>query len=282
MSLKDVAKETLTILDRGFYEHEESGRVDLWDLTRSAVERTCLHRPDELAAGLEGRRSGRSSATIMLSDERTQEAARRLTAAEGDLVLLNFASARNPGGGFINGAKAQEEDLARCSALVPCLETQPDYYEANRQQRSMLYTDHLIYSPNVPFFRTRSTNLLPELFVSSVITAPAPNAGQHLDRNPDGRRELDATLERRAGYALWVAKHHGHRRLLLGAWGCGVFRNDPQRVATAFRSWLDAPQFADAFDLVHFAVFDPTRHRSNYNAFESVLRSPGTPGPQES
>src|SRR4029079_8799885 len=97
-------------------------------------------------------------AAIEVTDETTQIAARRLVESEGvtDLVLLNFASARNAGGGFINGAKAQEEDLCRCSGLYPCLMSQPGYYEANRNNRSAIYTDHLIYSPQVPLFRARN------------------------------------------------------------------------------------------------------------------------------
>jgi uncharacterized protein (TIGR02452 family) len=80
----------------------------------------------------------------------------RLVQEEGvdDPVVLNFASARNVGGGFLNGARAQEEDLARSCGLFRCLETQPEYYEVNRRTASLLYTDHIIYSPRVPWFRS--------------------------------------------------------------------------------------------------------------------------------
>ena len=98
----------------------------------------------------------------------------------------------------------------------------------NRAQKSLLYTDHMIYSPSVPWFRTRSTNLLDYFFLASVITAPAPNAGQVLRRAPDASPEIEACVRRRAGMVLAVARELGHRNLLLGAWGCGVFRNDPR------------------------------------------------------
>ncbi|MEW6735997.1 MAG: TIGR02452 family protein [Acidobacteriota bacterium] len=58
--------------------------------------------------------------------------------------LLNFASVRNRGGEFINGAKAH---LARCLGLYSCLLKQPLYYQANRTQDSLLYTNYVIY-PN--------------------------------------------------------------------------------------------------------------------------------------
>src|SRR5262249_31356994 len=153
---------------------------------------------------------------------------RRLVEAEGEarVVALNFASAKNPGGGFLSGAKAQEEDLARCSALYTSQITQRAYYDANRAHGSMLYTDHIIYSPDVPFFRDARLELLEAPFLLSIITAPAPNAGE---ASRHGRGEADKvrrTLEARAGKVLAVAAAHGHTCLVLGAWGCGVFRNE--------------------------------------------------------
>jgi uncharacterized protein (TIGR02452 family) len=138
---------------------------------------------------------------IEVTDETTQAAARRLVVVESvlDLVLLNFASARNPGGGFLSGAKAQEEDLARCSGLYPCLLTQPGYYEENRANESALYTDNIIYSPNVPWFRTRSRDVPDTVFLASVITAPVPNAGVALQRDPTCGPDIEIALRRRAG-----------------------------------------------------------------------------------
>ena len=142
-------------------------------------------------------------------------------------MLLNFASAKNAGGGFLNGAKAQEEDLCRSSGLYLCQLEQPDYYAANRAEKSMLYTDHIIYSPRVPCFRVSGDGLLNACFYPSVITAPAPNAGVFLQREPHGAAALAAALQRRADYVLAVAKHQAQKNLVLGAWGCGVFRNPP-------------------------------------------------------
>ncbi|MEM7034097.1 MAG: TIGR02452 family protein, partial [Chloroflexota bacterium] len=208
---------------------------------------------------------------IEVTAETTQVAAHRLVVEEGcdNVILLSYASARNPGGGFINGAKAQEEDLSRCSGLYPCLLTQPTYYEVNRTQKSLLYTDHIIYSPNVPWFRTKSRNLLDEVFLASVITAPAPNAGQHLRRNPNDWPSIERALRRRAGMVLAIAKDQGHRILLLGAWGCGVFRNDPAMVADAFGHWLTQPIFSRCFDRVVFAVYDPGREKKTLQAFQT-------------
>ena len=272
MSLKGTAKQTLAYLEAGGYDHPEGRRVEFGAELAAAVAGTQLLTPAQLAALLE--RPGaepRAPARLEVTPERTQAAARRLVVDEGveDLVLLNFASAKNAGGGFINGAKAQEEDLARASGLYPCLRAAPGYYTANRAEEvGMLYTDHMIWSPRVPFFRVRNRSLLDHCFLASVITAPAPNAGVHLRR--EGSPEaLSSCLRQRAGYVLALAQAKGHRNLLLGAWGCGVFRNQPAAVADAFASWLEHPRFRGSFERVCFAILDKPGHTRA--AFEARL-----------
>ena len=61
-----------------------------------------------------------------------------------------------------------------------------------------------------------------------------------------------------------------HRTVILGAWGCGVFRNDPQAVAEAFARWLRGPLGA-AFDRVVFAVYERGTSGPNRSAFASVF-----------
>lgn len=267
MSLKGVAKETLQIIADGRYTAPSGRAVSLEPQIGEAIRGTRLWRPAELAELLADRRWATGATTsVEVTGETTQLAAQRLAAA--DPVVLNFASARNPGGGFINGAKAQEEDLARCSALYPCLTSQRDYYAANRATDSLLYEDLIIYSPRVPFFRVRSRERIEDPFLASVITAPAPNAGQQLMRDPDAGAAIEEALRRRAGYVLALAAHMGHRTLVLGAWGCGVFRNDPAQVAGAFGTHLEGA-LAGAFERVVFAILDRTGERRVLAPFEA-------------
>ncbi len=271
MSLKNVATETLLILKKGQYLSESGNCVEFSSQQEEAVKGTRLYTPEFLASMLAQNPYGDGIETnFEVTDETTQIAAHRLVELEGckDLVLLNYASARNPGGGFINGAKAQEEDLARCSGLYPCLMTQPAYYSANRNQTSLLYTDHIIYSPNVPFFRTKSRNLLENIFTASVITAPAPNAGQVLRRDPEALTRIEKALKQRAGYVLSVARDNHHRTLLLGAWGCGVFKNDPKQVADIFGNWLTSPEFSGYFSRVVFAIYEKSQTKIALPAFQ--------------
>ncbi len=269
MSLRGLAQETLDIVGRGGYTLPSGQRVELGTEIEAAVQGTKLYTPRDLdavvvlAAPAVTRR-------IEVTPEGTVGAARRLAEEPGGpVVALNFASARNPGGGFITGAKAQEEDLARCSALYTCQLTQRPYYDANRMEVSKLYTNHLIYSPGVPFFRDERLDLLPRPFLASVITSPAPNAGEEHKRKKNAGPKIRETLHERAGHVLSVAAIEGQRRLVLGAWGCGVFRNDPHEVANAFGHWLESPLFAGAFDHVVFAILDRSRDHANLRPFQA-------------
>lgn len=262
----------MKILEEGKFINSLGKVVNFSIEQKAAVEGTKLYTPEQVSQLLQDSACGENhNLVIEVTDETTQVAAHRLVRFEGctDLVLLNFASARNPGGGFINGAKAQEEDLARCSGLYPCLLKQSNYYEINRVYKSLLYTDHIIYAPKVPWFRTSSRGLLDDVFLASVITAPAPNAGQVLRRNPQARPQIAEVLYRRAGYVLAVARNNGHRSLLLGAWGCGVFQNNPHMVANAFGQWLREPRFQGCFDRVIFGVYDPSKNQETLKAFQN-------------
>jgi uncharacterized protein (TIGR02452 family) len=269
MSLKGVAKETVAIIEQGGYLTASGRRIDLRETIENAVQGTRLYRPAELDTLLgQSITSGQAaSPSIEVTAETTAAAARRLVEAGiAKVTALNFASARNPGGGFLGGAKAQEEDLARCSALYNCLLTKPEYYEANRACSSMLYTDHIIYSPSVPFFRDEDLDLLESPYLCSIITAPAPNAGQMLLRDTTASPEIERCLRLRAEKVLAVAEAQKQRTLVLGAWGCGVFRNLPEQVAAVFHEWL-AERFQGSFDRIVFAIHDRSRDGAVLTAF---------------
>lgn len=275
MSLKGKAKEVLAIIERGGFTAPGGSWVDIREAIAFATQNSKTYTPSQLAGlSADAGENGPVVPSIDVTSESTQMAAKRLyDSGHRDVVVLNFASARNAGGGFLNGAKAQEEDLTRCSTLYDCLLSQPTYYTANREQDSMLYTDHIIYSPQVPWFRTRSRDEPDGVFYASVITAPAPNANQVI-RHGEPADAIEPTLKRRAGCVLGVARDNGHRTLVLGAWGCGVFGNDPTMVAQSFRHWLRETPFRSAFDTVVFAVYDKTENQAVLGAFKNVFASP--------
>lgn len=266
MSLAGVANETVQIVEKGEYVAPSGKKVHFREGVERAVRGTALYRPGDFE-GLKLPPAQGNPLRIEVTPEKTGAASRRLILDEGvtDVLALNFASAKNPGGGFLGGAKAQEEDLARCSALYATLLTQPDYYAVNRAEHSLLYTDHMIHSPFVPFFRDEQLELLEQPFYVSVLTAPAPNAGEALRKDPSVRHRLSEVVYARALKVLRVAAHRGHRTLVLGAWGCGVFRNDPVEMAEAFAAGLRA--LPGAFERVVFAVYERGGDGPNLRAF---------------
>ena len=208
-----AAREVLAILEAGEYETADGERISVEAELAASDSKTRLYEPDELERLRNGSKTrGDGEGRIEVVAETTQQAARRLS-AKGPLVLLNFASARNPGGGFLGGAKAQEEELCRCSGLYGTLITQHEYYVVNRRRKSLLYTDYLIYSPEVPFFRVSGKAPFERPFFSSVITAPAPNAGALLNRQRDSMSQIRATFDRRWANVLAAAEDNDQRVL---------------------------------------------------------------------
>jgi uncharacterized protein (TIGR02452 family) len=281
MPLKEIARQTLNIIGQGFYTSQSGNRVCLQSQIDESIKGTVLYCQDDLLK-LSGKQSVPEAhapagaplfPVIEVTGETTAQAAARLIVRENcpNVAALNFASARNPGGGFINGARAQEEDLCRCSALYACLIAQGAYYEANRRCSSCLYTDHIIYSPQVPFFRNEEFQLLERPILVSIITAPAPNAGVVLKHDPPAARQIHETLERRAAFVLSVAAAQAQKTLVLGAWGCGAFRNQPAEVADIFARHLQSPDFVSSFERIVFAIYDRSSSGKTRQAFSERL-----------
>jgi uncharacterized protein (TIGR02452 family) len=266
-----TAQETVAIMERGGYTAPSGRTVSIADDLARAVEGTVLYRPGELDALLAGPPGGEAVRTrVEVTGETTLAAARRLCGGAADPLALNFASAKNPGGGFLNGAHAQEEGLARSSGLYASLRSAREFYDFHRAQRDLLYSDHMIYSPGVPVFRDDAGRLLDEPYGVAFLTSPAPNRGAIRDGTAAAR--IPEVLRLRARKVLAVALARGHGRLVLGAWGCGVFRNDPDEVAAAFAEPLrPGGEFAGRFEHVVFAVWDTAVGSPRHAAFERAF-----------
>ncbi|MFI8825329.1 TIGR02452 family protein [Streptomyces sp. NPDC053431] len=268
--LRALARETEEIVAAGRYTAPDGRTVLLAEQLAAALAGTRLHGPEPLAVTPDTDRTP----TLQVTGESSLAAARRMTRADAGVpvAVLNFASARNPGGGYLNGAQAQEEALCRCSALYATLLRAPEYYEHHRAERDAFYTDRVIHSPGVPVFRDDGGRLLDEPFTVGFLTSPAPNAGVIRRRTPELADRVPAALAARAERVLETAAAHGYRRLVLGAWGCGVFQNDPAQVAGTFKALLTGGgRFAGHFDEIVFAVLDRTRDRATLGAFRGVL-----------
>ena len=264
----EIARDTLDILEKGYYLNNDGQKIDINDLQHYAIDNTQYFTPEALEKLLKNYISGNNFTTeYEVNNETTLDAARRLVAAgEKDVMCLNFASAKNPGGGFLGGALAQEECIARASALYPCLLQVEDYYATHRQMRSCLYSDRMIYSPAVPVIKDEDGRLLNEPVCVTVVTSAAVNAGIVRRDERDDTDSILPAMEVRISKLLALCAHKQHNVLILGAWGCGVFRNDPEQIAQLFKEALSGP-FAGQFKKVVFAV--KTNDESMMDAFKT-------------
>jgi uncharacterized protein (TIGR02452 family) len=238
------------------------GRVVDW---RAAVERALTAKlsiaPD---APLPATKAERFDETrVVVANETTLGAARRLTEAGARPLSLNFANGVEPGGGVLHGARAQEEVLCRSSALYLTLDGDP-LYAAHRRGPAYESSDWAILSPDVPVFRHDDGSPLSDPWLASFITCAAPYAPRV------GQPRSGDLLERRIQRVLAVAHAHAFTTLVLGAWGCGAFANDPARTARDFRAALEAT-FAGAFREVVFAVTDWSPERRFLGPFRDVF-----------
>ncbi len=282
MDRKAVARETLEIMHKGYYECGGT-RINIEEHMRNSICGSQLITPGEGARLLEqtagavarelyeSEQNGQRPDTCLVTVENisTVDAVRRLyQEGKRQIGVLNFASAKNPGGGFLNGAMAQEESLAASSTLYRTLTAHEEYYRANRAQTSMIYTDHAIYSPRVLFFRDGLFRLTKDPVEASVLTLPAVNMGQVIQKGED-RQQARQAMRRRMELALAIFASQGARHLVLGAYGCGVFRNDPAQVAAWWKELLEAG-WGERFDSVFHAVLDRSRDGGCIGAFERV------------
>ena len=224
---------------------------------------------------------------IRLDNARTLEAAMKLQKEFPDkkIAVLNFASATRPGGGVKTGSSAQEEALCRCSTLFPTLDRKflwQQYYDVNRAAKNPLYSDACIYSPGVIICKTDDSHpqRLPQdqFLTIDVISCAAPNlrskpsnihnpaAGNPVKITPQQLYEIQLS---RAKHILHIAAYNKVDILVLGAFGCGAFKNDPDVVARAWRMALYS--YRARFDVIDFAIPAKPGDSKNYDAFYQMF-----------
>ncbi len=273
MDRKAVAKETLRIMEQGYYEIEGK-KFDVCLDMESSIKRSFLLTPEQgemllkKYSVLENTTSKNCKSYV--ENISTVDAIRKLAEEGKDTIgVLNFASAKNPGGGFLNGAMAQEESLAASSTLYKTLTAHEEYYRNNRLETSMIYTNHAIYSPDVVFFRDGRFRLIQPAVKASVLTLPAVNMGQVLLKGEDATQAKQA-MRQRMKLALAIFAEQGAKHLVLGAYGCGVFRNDPELVAAWWKELLEEGMY-QYFETIVYAVFDRSKNEACISAFKEIL-----------
>ena len=248
---------------------------------QESMNHTRLYQPDAYPALPEKRTA---PCTVAVTKSKSFEAALRQHAQTPTrkIAVLNFASATNPGGGVLRGSSAQEESLCRCSTLYPTLAQpwlQNEFYQENRQRKDPRHTDACIYSPGVEIIKTDDSvpRRMPEKgwVKVDVISCAAPNLHP---RFGETKPAIQLTEEEqyllhlsRAKHILHIAAANHVDTLILGAFGCGAFRNNPWAVSRAYRRALE--DYKQYFVNVEFAIFCRSYEDENYTAFFRTFQS---------
>ena len=177
--------------------------------------------------------------------------------------ILNFASYKHPGGMFLKGSTAQEEALCHESILYNVLYKFNDsYYKENREKYKTVgnyYSNRGIYSPMVLFMHNDKNTF------TNVITVASPNKRYNpyhfIDRNINSQ-----SLDSRIKFILDIAEDNNLKTFILGAFGCGVFKQDPKEVASIFKKYL-LSRFYN-FENIIFAI----PYGNNYEEFVKVFK----------
>lgn len=245
----------------GFYFTKNRQKVDWHDVVQAACAAKLSLRPDAMLPSNE--QMAFTETRVQVTNETTLGASRRLFDRGLCPLALNFANGIQPGGGFLHGARAQEEVLCRSSALYLTLVGDP-MYENHRMRPLPDSTDWTIYSPDVPVFRMDDGTELPNPWFLSFITCAAPYAPRI------GQPQAGDLLQKRIHRVLAIAHAYGYSTLVLGAWGCGAFANDPHRTAMDFRRALES-DFNGVFSEIVFAITDWSAERRFLGPFLDVF-----------
>jgi len=288
-SLMDIASSTLQRLEKGSYRAND---VD-YDLSKAVKEMNentfCFAADSELskwhsAAPTFDEDKARPEVKITVTECSTLVGARALKETlvseeeEGARIgVLNFASAKNPGGGFMTGAQAQEESIARSSTIYPSLkstEGQKFYLPHKKDPKKGYYSHAMIYSPHVLLIRADNGDWLSPVEVD-MVTSCAVNAGvvrRYLrEKQSEDESDLEAAMKERMARVLYLFEKQGVRNLVLGSFGTGVFRNRVELVAGVWKQLLvgkDA-RFKHSFDRVEFSILG----NATYNTFKTTFSS---------
>lgn len=258
-----ILRETMKAAEDGFYFVEEQ-EVKL-PVSFNQIKETKLYSAEQITQLPEVRIAEKIPVRITLRNQDTLEAAfelhQRRKENEKPVLVLNFANPHRPGGGIRSRPGTQEEHLCVKTTLLCSLETEEawPFYQTNLDCGTMAQTDAILISPNTMVIRNPDLSLREDPFPVAVMTVSAPIASR---MEPEELPNLETILRCRIRGMISLAAKEGYSRIVLGAWGCGNFGNDPDLVASLF-----SQSITNAFEEVIMAVFDASEEQVRYNSF---------------
>ncbi|KAF8341040.1 hypothetical protein F5887DRAFT_977897 [Amanita rubescens] len=263
---KGIAEETIKAIENGSYT-SKGITYDLSQKTKESESGTRFYGADSnLSSWREASPATPSPRTeVSLLEISTLAGARHLSdrVPDAKIGILNFASTKNPGGGFLSGSQAQEESIARSSNLYSILmsPTAQQFYKLHRASpQDGFYSHSMIYSPGITVFRDDKANWVEPLQVD-VVTSPAVNAGLMRGKlrekfEPEEiEAKIAAAMKERMARILYLFEKEGVKNVVLGSFGTGVFKNKVDMVARTWAEHLSpGARFNQSFDHVVFAI----------------------------
>ncbi|KAJ6497563.1 hypothetical protein C8R45DRAFT_983419 [Mycena sanguinolenta] len=283
--LAKIAEDTVAAVERGSCTDSDGKTHTLVDLSKSPSA-TDYYTPDSSLsswADIPTPESADAATQLVLLKSSTIEGVQHcVPLAHGHKIgVLNFASATRPGGGFLSGARAQEESIARSSNLYSSLMTpqgQRFYalHKSEGEKKNKYYTHAMIYTRGVQLFRSDDGEWVAPTTVD-VLTSAAVNAGVVREREGGGdekkkmgggikayfkpvattgsssspppqaappkdvEKAIEDVMRERMGRILYLFENEGTQILVLGSFGTGVFRNKVPMVAKLWVELLVAP-----------------------------------------
>jgi len=263
---RSLGLEVVDILKQGYYRTESGKVIRISDALQAAAEGTVTYVSEDSLPTIW---DGNYETQVEVQNTTTLRAAKTLIDDGLNPVALNMASATSPGGGFLNGGRAQEEYLARSSGLYRCLQNNR-MYQDRAFESNPFYADYFIYSPDVIVFRGDDSRLLENPFYVSILTSPAVHADGVRHFFPDRLPEIEWVMGKRIVRLLAVATRHKHDSLVLGAWGCGAFGNDGSVVSRLFKQAIDE-NFQGVFKIIVFAITDWSTNQKFIGPFKGTF-----------
>lgn len=269
-----ILRETMKAAEDGCYFVEE--REVKLPFRFEQMKEVKLYSAEQIAQLPQIPLSVKEPARIVLRNQDTLEAAfdlhRRRKESKKPVLVLNFANPHRPGGGMRSKPRTQEEHLCVKTTLLCSLETEKawPFYQVNLDYGTQAQTDTILYSPNTVVIRNSDLSLREDPFPIAVMTVSAPIASR---MEPEELPDLENILRKRIHGMIRTVIEEGYTRLVLGAWGCGNFGNDPELVAKLFHQVLmesnpvTGISIVDYFKEIAIAVFDNSAEQRWYQPF---------------
>jgi uncharacterized protein (TIGR02452 family) len=266
----EIFKDTLNFVKSGYNNGNKHISID-----NECIISEFFDKPEELI------KQAASNTKFSVINSDCLEAAQLLLDSGSNPCVLNMASRQNPGGGVIDGAGAQEENLFRRTNLFMSLYQFTQYANEYGLEKSK-YSYPLnrdsggIYSGNITVFRASEKNgyrLLNNPFKLSFVSVPAINRPGLIEKNglyflTD--QMVEPTKEK-IRTILRISGKYKHDSLVLGAFGCGAFANPPNHMARLFKDVLTENEFIDFFKHIVFAIIDDHNSAKEHNPNGNIL-----------